>query len=163
MDRRLIAILAALSIIATASTAADDISVGAEIDGIQIETPPAEQPRTSTAKAKGSCRAQCNSANSRCGSEVRRARQSCSRNAATAGHEAFDSGFQDSTLFCSYFRRPRQCGPGCEARFSRHYARCVDAMDNTASMRQDCFVQEREAQNFCRQELRDCEQACEQG
>ena len=163
MDRRLLALLAALTIIATASTPAGDITVGGEIDGIQIETAPAKQPRTSNSKptSGGSCAVQCSSAHSRCGSEVRRARQSCSRGAATAGRGAFDSPQADSGLFCAYFQRPRQCGPGCELRFARHYERCIDALDNTASMRQDCMVQERQATNFCRDELRECERACE--
>jgi hypothetical protein len=162
MDRRLLAILAGLSIATTASTPAADISVGADVDGIQIETPPPQQPQTSKSKpvSGASCKAQCNSANARCGSEVRRGRQSCSRDAATAGRGAFDSPQTDYGIFCAYFRRPRQCGPGCELRFARHYDNCMRALDNTASMRQDCFVQERQAVNICREELRQCEQAC---
>ena len=166
MDRRLLAILAALTIAITASSPADDISVGAEVDGIQIETPPAQQPRTSNKKpvSGASCKAQCNTAHARCGSEVRRGRQSCSRDAATAGRGgAFDAPQMDSALFCAYFRRPRQCGPGCELRFARHYDKCMSAMENTAAMRQDCFLQERQAVNICREELRECEQACGQG
>jgi hypothetical protein len=160
MNRRLLGIFAALTIIAAASTPAADISVGADIDGIEIETPPAKQPPTQTKTTGGSCMAQCSSAHSRCGSEVRRARQSCSRDAATEGRGAFDSANTDYGMFCSYFRRARQCGPGCELRFARHYDRCMDSVNNIASMRQDCFLQERHANNFCRDELRECEQAC---
>src|SRR3989337_288673 len=107
MDRRLIAILAALTIGAV-STPADDITVGADIDGIQIETPPAKPSARDTSKAKtsgGSCKVQCSTANSRCGSEVRRARQSCSRDAATMGRDAFDSPQSDYGMFCTYFQR----------------------------------------------------------
>ena len=162
MDRRLLALLVTLTVATTASTPADDISIGAEIDGIQIETPPVQQPRTSNSQPTmgAACKAQCNSAHARCGSEVRRGRQTCSRDAATAGRGAFDSPQSDYGVFCAYFRRPRQCGPGCELRFARHYERCMDSLDNTASMRQDCFLQERQAVNICRDELRECEQAC---
>lgn len=162
MDKRLFMVCAALALMATASTPADDISIGAEVDGIKIET---SSPQSSQSAAKNktnaTCAAQCNSAHSRCSSEVRRTRQQCSRGAAMGGREAFDSPRTfDAALFCGYFRRPRNCGPGCEARFARHYDMCVNAMDNTASMRQDCVVQEKQAENFCRQELRDCEAAC---
>lgn len=162
MDKRLVMVCAALAIVATASTPADDISIGAEIDGMRIETsPPQSSQRSTKPNSSASCAAQCSSAHSRCSSEVRRARQQCSRTAASGGRNAFDSvSTFDSATFCGYFRRPRNCGPGCEARFSRHFDMCVNAMDNTAAMRQDCFVQEREAENFCRQELRDCEAAC---
>ena len=166
MDRRLFATLAVLCLIGTASTAADDIQigVGGEVDGIQIETPPPKPSAKDTSKpapSGASCRVQCNSANARCGSEVRRARQTCSRDAATMGRGAFDSPQTDYGVFCAYFQRPRQCGPGCELRFGRHYRTCMDAMNNTAAMRQDCFLQERQATNICRDELRECEQACE--
>jgi hypothetical protein len=162
MNNRLLMVCGVLAIVATASTPADDISIGAEVDGIQIESSsPQPQQRSSKSQSNASCAVQCNSASSRCSSEVRRARQQCSRGAATGGRDPFDSAATfDSALFCSYFRRPRNCGPGCEARFARHFDMCVNAMDNTASMRHDCFVQERQAENFCRQELRDCEAAC---
>lgn len=149
--------LCALACITTASTTADDLSISAEVNGVGMETQ-SKSERESPKKAS-SCSAQCTSAHSRCGSEVRRARQECSRNAATGGREAFDS-FQDPGLLCSYFRRPRNCGPGCEARFARHLSMCMKAVDNPARMRQDCIDQERQAQNFCRQELRECEMAC---
>jgi hypothetical protein len=164
MNRRLFATLAMLCLIGTASTSADDIKVGADIDGIQIETPPAKPTAKDTSKpapSGASCRVQCNTANARCGSEVRRARQTCSRDAATMGRGAFDSPQSDYGAFCAYFQRPRQCGPGCELRFARHYRSCMDAMNNTASMRQDCFLQERQATNICRDELRECEQTCQ--
>lgn len=161
MDRRLLAICVTLALIVTASTPADDISIGAEVDGIQIETPPSQSQRPASSSSNASCTAQCNSAQSRCHSEVRRARQSCSRTAATGGRDAFDDmARHDASSFCTYFRRPRNCGPGCELRFARHFDMCIDAMNDTVSMRHDCFIQERRAQNFCRQELHDCESAC---
>lgn len=149
--------LCALACITAASTTADDLSISAEVNGIGMETQ-SKSERANSKKA-ASCSAQCNSAHSRCGSEVRRARQECSRKAATGGNEAFDS-FRDPGLFCSYFRRPRNCGPGCEARFARHLSACLQAVDNPAKMRSDCIDQERQANNFCRQELRECEMAC---
>lgn len=157
MKTRLLA-LCALACIATASTTADDLSISAEVNGVGMETA-SKSERNASKKASSPCSAQCSSAHSRCGSEVRRARQECSRNAATGGREAFDS-YSDPGIFCSYFRRPRNCGPGCEARFARHLRLCMQAVDNPARMRHDCIDQERQAQNICRQELHECEMAC---
>jgi hypothetical protein len=164
MDNRLLALCATLTLVLTASTPAADISVGAEIDGIEMESS-SEKSQSNRPKSNAPCSAQCNSAQAQCNSEVRRARQSCSRDAAMQGRDEFgmSSSGQDSALFCSYFRRPRRCGPGCEVRFARHYDMCIDAVENTASMRQDCMMQERKAQDFCRRELRECESACEAG
>jgi hypothetical protein len=36
----------------------------------------------------------------------------------------------------------------------------MQAVDNPARLRHDCIDQERQAQNICRQELRECEMAC---
>ncbi len=159
MNTRLLTLCAALACIATASAVADDdFSISAEIDGIGMETP-SKSERNTPPKSKASCSAQCSSAHSRCDTQVRRARQQCSRIAATGGREAFDSN-PDPSIFCAYFRRPRNCGPGCEARFAHHYSMCMKAVDNPARMRQDCMDQEHQANNFCRQELRECEMAC---
>ncbi|NLG77340.1 MAG: hypothetical protein GX535_13990 [Xanthomonadaceae bacterium] len=156
MNSRLLVLCAALACIGTASTPADDFSISAEVNGVGME---AKSERETPRKTKASCTAQCNSAHARCGSQVRRARQQCSRVAVTGGRESFEP-YQDPEVFCAYFRRPRNCGPGCEARFAQHFAMCMKAVDNPASMRQDCMDQERQAQNFCRQELRECEMAC---
>lgn len=158
MNTRLLTLCAAVACIATASTSADDLSISAEIDGIGMETS-SKSERDTRRSSKTSCSAQCSSAHSRCGTQVRRARQQCSRIAATGGREAFDSN-PDPSIFCAYFRRPRNCGPGCEARFAHHYSMCMKAVDNPARMRQDCMEQEHQANNFCRQELRECEMAC---
>ena len=158
MKTRLLAVCAALACITTASTPADDLSVSAEIDGIGIEAE-SKSERDTPRTAKNSCSAQCSDAHARCGSEVRRARQQCSRSAVTGGREAFEST-QDPSIFCAYFRRPRNCGPGCEARFAHHLSMCIEAFENPARMRLDCMDQERQANNFCRQELHECEMAC---
>jgi hypothetical protein len=161
MNNRFLALCATLTLVVTASTPADDISIGAEIDGIEMESS-SKQSEAKPPKSNASCSVQCNSAQAQCNSEVRRARSTCSRNAAMEGRDEFGmSPGNESALFCSYFRRPRRCGPGCELRFARHYDLCIDAVENTASLRQDCMMQERKAQDFCRQELRDCEQACD--
>lgn len=159
MNGSLRALCMTLAIVAAGSAGAADVSVSGGIDGIQIEAESKSEQRST--KASSSCASQCNAAHARCNSEVRRARQSCSRGAATAGRDSFDGPFaSDSSAFCAYFRRPRQCGPGCEARFARQLDRCLSAVNNTAAMRNDCIVQERQAQNVCRDELRDCESAC---
>lgn len=158
MKLRFIVLCAAFTLMPLIAPSAADISINAEMDGIEMDTP--SKARSDTKKdSSASCAAQCSSAHAKCGSEVRRARQQCSRTAATAGHEVFDT-YHDSSIFCSYFRRPRDCGPGCEARFAQHFRLCMKAVDNPARMRQDCMEQERQAQSFCRQELHACELGC---
>jgi hypothetical protein len=157
MLKRLVTICVA-SFAAAMTALPADMSIEAEIDGLRIEGSERGNERT---PANAPCAAQCNSAHARCSSEVRRARQECARYAANQGRQPFETSAADGALFCGYFRRPRNCGPGCELRFAHHYDLCVRAVNNNvAAMRQDCFVQEREAQNFCREELRACEAAC---
>lgn len=112
--------------------------------------------------AAKSCVDQCNLADGQCNSEVRRARQECSRNAANGGRDPMTMRNNDYTYFCSYFRNPGRRGPGnFDARFTQHYDLCIDVMqENIASMRYDCFRNERDAQNICRTELRECQAAC---
>jgi hypothetical protein len=113
--------------------------------------------------ARETCVKQCNLANGQCNSEVRRARQECSRNAANGGRDPMTMRNNDYTYFCSYFRNPGRRGPGnFDARFTQHYDLCIDVMqENIASMRYDCYRNERDAQNICRAELRDCQGACQ--
>jgi hypothetical protein len=158
MKTRLLALCAALACITTAATLADD-SVSGDTDSVGIEAE-SKSERDTPQSGNRSCSAQCNAAHTRCGTEVRRARQQCSRSAARGGREAFEST-QDPAIFCAYFRRPRNCGPGCEARFAHHLSMCMKAVENPARMRYDCMEQEREANNFCRQELQECEMACQ--
>lgn len=126
-------------------------------------------------QAPSKCLRQCEAAETRCSSEVRRARQECSRNAASAGRDPF-TGRRDAlggrvgdySYFCSYFDHAgRDCGSdihghSCLLRFAQRYSACLDAMSsNVAAMRYDCYRSERDAQNFCRDELRDCKAACQ--
>lgn len=109
------------------------------------------------------CVNQCNIADGKCNSAVRRARQECSRNAASSGRNPMTMRNNDYTYFCSYFRNPGRRGPGnFDARFTGHYNLCIDVMQqNVASMRYDCYRNERDTQNICRTELRDCKSACQ--
>lgn len=157
---------AALVVIAAAAMAADsalDVQIG-EV-GVKTEQPSAE-PEVRPARAN--CLTHCNAASTKCGSEVRRAKQECSRKASTGGRDPMTMRNDDYTYFCGYFGESgRQCGSdfysrACQARFDHRYGVCVDAMqDNIMSMRHDCFLAERSAQNFCRDELRDCKAACQ--
>ncbi|HKE96753.1 MAG TPA: hypothetical protein VKB34_20755 [Povalibacter sp.] len=139
------------------------------------DTPVPSKPQT-TAKAEGTtqvapaqsgCVNYCNAAESRCSSEVRRARAECSKRAANAGRDPFTMRNNDYTYFCGYFGNNNACGSGsysaaCRSRFSRTYGLCIDAVQqNIASMRYDCFLTERTAQNYCRDELRDCKAQCQ--
>lgn len=112
--------------------------------------------------ARQACVNQCNVSDGQCNSEVRRARQECSRNAANSGRDPMTMRNNDYTYFCSYFHNPGRQGPGnFRARFTQHYNLCIDVMQqNIASMRYDCFRNERDAQNICRSELRECQAAC---
>jgi len=159
MQLRLFALCAAFACAPFAATSAAEFSIQAEVDGIGMEAS-SETSRGAVNNRNASCAAQCNSAHARCSSEVRRARQQCSRTAATGSRDAFDSSQDNASLFCGYFRRPRNCGPGCQARFAQHFQVCMKALDNPARMRGDCMEQERQAQRFCRDELHACELAC---
>ena len=135
---------------------------------LQVEKPASEAPQSSgkappADSASKTCVSQCDIADGKCNSEVRRARQECSRNAANSGRDPMTMRNSDYTYFCSYFRNPERRGPGnFEARFTQHYDLCVDVMqENIASMRYDCYRNERDAQNICRAELRDCQGACQ--
>lgn len=112
--------------------------------------------------ARQTCINQCELANGTCNSEVRQARQECSRKAANSGRDPMTMR-NDYTYFCSYFRNPGRSGPGnFSARFTQHYNVCIDVMQqNIASMRYDCYRNERDAQNICRTELRECQAACQ--
>lgn len=117
------------------------------------------------AAARNACIKQCDAAESRCSSQVRRARQECSKRAATAGRDPM-SMRNDYASFCGYFSNSRACGSGqysrgCQNRFARTHGLCIDKMyGNIAAMRYDCYLSERDAQGFCRNELRDCRAVC---
>jgi hypothetical protein len=141
---------------------ANQLEIGAENARTQGEV---LQDKATSSRA--TCLSHCDAAEGRCGSEVRRARSECSRRAAMSGREPFARD-NDYSYFCSYFRSSgRHCGAdrysaGCRERLAQRYGTCVEAMyDNIASMRFDCFRNERDAQNLCREELRDCRAACQ--
>lgn len=163
MNRRLLALCAlALS---TGALAADTPAVSGGINGIEIGRPGAVPRSEQQAPPRTGCLSQCDAAEARCGSEVRRARQQCSKTAANGGREPLGRNY-DLAYFCAYFDQPgRRCGPGaygrdCQARFAHRYGLCVETLNNVAAMRYDCYRSERDAQNFCREELRDCKAAC---
>jgi len=130
------------------------------------DTPTATAPAESqTDSPRGACIKQCNAAETRCSSQVRRARQECSKRAANAGRDPMTMR-SDYAYFCGYFSNPGACGAGqyrqgCQNRFMRTHGLCIDKMyGNIAAMRYDCYLSERDAQGFCRNELRDCRAAC---
>ncbi|MDY6949070.1 MAG: hypothetical protein SXG53_25525 [Pseudomonadota bacterium] len=142
---------------------ADDATAPIEKSSSAASQPKrAAQPLSAAETARRTCVNQCEIANGSCNSEVRQARQQCSRNAANSGRDPMTMRNNDYTYFCSYFRSPGRRGPGNYAdRFAQHYDVCVDVMQqNIASMRYDCYRNERDAQNICRAELRECQAAC---
>jgi hypothetical protein len=179
----------ALAIVTTAALAGDN-TIGATVNGVEISksTPP-NRPEGSDDTTRTACMNHCASADTRCGSEVRRARSDCSRLAASGGRDPFGSTRGTMTsgpmtnqpqardpmtgrtynyaYFCDYFNNPgRACGndryaQACQMRFANRYNICVEVMDNNvASAKYDCYKSEKDAQNYCRDELRDCQAAC---
>ena len=136
----------------------------AEDTSAPAEKPAAVAKQPSAAEtARKTCISQCEMSNGTCNSEVRQARQECSRKAANSGRDPMTMRNDDYTYFCSYFRNPgsRRGAGNLTYRFTRHYSVCVDVMQqNIASMRYDCYRNERDAQNICRTELRECQAAC---
>lgn len=166
MNRKICAVYTALAIFASAAIGADNVSGGAQVNGIEIGKTDSKASDSARAPTHESCVNHCNAAESKCSSEVRRARAQCSRNAASSGRDPY-TGRNDYTYFCRHFDNPsRVCGSdvytgSCQARFAQRYGLCVDAMyNNIASMRYDCYKNERDAQDFCREELRDCKSTC---
>lgn len=164
MSIRSICLVSLVLLGAAAATA--DSSVGAKVNGIEVgKTSPATAEQATPTRT--SCINHCNAAETKCSSEVRRARQQCSKRAANSGRDPFTMRNNDYTYFCGYFGNSGRCGSdtysqGCRNRFARTYDLCIDAMqENIASMRYDCYVNERDAQNFCRDELRDCKAVCQ--
>lgn len=123
---------------------------------------------------QAACMNQCAANEQRCSREVRRARTGCQRVAANGGRDVFtgrprsnsDNGV-DYGAFCNYFATPDlSCGVGyyrssCQQRLAYRHGVCLDAMENIASLRYDCFRTERDANNQCRDDLRDCKAACQ--
>ena len=163
MNNRILS-LCAVAILASAATAADKDnkpSVSGNIGGMDVKTAPSE-----VRPPQAECVRYCNRTERRCSANVRRARTDCSRNAANAGRDPFTGRNKDTSYFCGHFSQPdHECSRdiysnACQARYRYRYGVCVDAMYNIASMRFDCIKSERDAMSFCREELRDCTEAC---
>lgn len=136
----------------------------AEDTGAPVEkTAAATKAPTAAETARKACVNQCEISNGTCNSEVRQARQECSKKAANSGRDPMTMRNSDYTYFCSYFRNPGRRGPGnFNDRFTQHYNLCIDVMQqNIAQMRYDCYRNERDAQSICRSELRDCQASCQ--
>ena len=120
---------------------------------------------------RAACLNHCQAAEGRCSREVRNARRDCERVAANGGRDVFTGRSNayaiDYGQFCNYFAYPDvNCGSdyysrGCQARLTARHGVCLDAMQNIASLRYDCFRTERDANNQCRAELADCKAACQ--
>jgi hypothetical protein len=129
---------------------------------------------TDKAPAQSTCVNQCAASEQRCSRAVRRARTDCQRVAANGGRDVFTgrpagSSYNgiDYGAFCSYFANPdASCGAGyyrnsCQQRLAYRHGVCLDAMDNIAQLRYDCFRTERDANNQCREDLRECKASCQ--
>jgi hypothetical protein len=129
------------------------------------------------------CLNQCAANEQRCSRDVRRARTECQKIAANGGRDVFTgrpattsngSGNRyesnngiDYGAFCYYFANPdSSCGSGyyssaCQRRLAYRHGICLDRMSNVAQLRYDCYRTERDANTQCREDLRDCNAACE--
>jgi hypothetical protein len=141
-----------------------------------------EQSKDEKPPLQSSCVSQCASNEQRCSREVRRARTECQRVAANGGRDPYtgrpstynnnggrretDNGV-DYGAFCNYFAHPDlSCGSGyysgdCQRRLSHRHGICLNAMNNIASLRYDCYRTERDATHQCREDLRDCQATCQ--
>jgi hypothetical protein len=133
----------------------------------------AAEKQNATAKVppRATCVNRCEAAEGRCSRDVRTARRDCERVAANGGRDVFtgrnDAYGIDYGRFCSYFANPGSaCGSdyytrSCQSRLVVRHGICIDAMENIAQQRYDCFRTERDANNQCRAELADCKAACQ--
>ena len=155
--RNLLYVLAIL--FATAAISADNKGSGTNKD-----SPPPQ----------ATCMSQCAANEQRCSREVRLARTDCQRVAANGGRDVFSgrppsdsyNGI-DYGAFCNYFANPElSCRGGyysasCQRRLAYRHGICLDAMNNVAQMRYDCYRTERDANNQCREDLRECKAQCQ--
>jgi hypothetical protein len=169
---------------ATAAISADNGgsgSIGGSVNGAQIRKEK-EQDKDAQPPPHATCMSQCAANEQRCSREVRRARTDCQRVAANGGRDVF-TGRQDTYngsanrreggngvdygAFCNYFANPdSSCGSGyyarsCQQRLAYRHGVCLNAMNNIASLRYDCYRTERDASSQCREDLRDCSTACQ--
>jgi len=123
------------------------------------------QPAVAAPPVPNACVMRCEKSESECSSQVRRARASCSKKAANSGRDPMLMRRDYSAYFCGYFGNDHCArdpfAKDCRNRFSRRHGLCVDTIqDNIAAQRYDCFLNERDAQTYCRDELRDCKSSC---
>jgi hypothetical protein len=128
---------------------------------------------TAEMPTRTACLTHCEAAEGHCSRDVRNARRECERVAANGGRDVFtgrnaNGGYGiDYGQFCNYFANADvNCGSdyysrGCQARLAHRHGICLDAMQNIAQLRYDCFRTERDANNQCRAELSDCKAACQ--
>ncbi len=169
---------------ATAAISADNGgsgSISGSVNGAQVGKEK-EQAKGAQPPPHATCMSQCAANEQRCSREVRRARTDCQRVAANGGRDVFtgrpdtnngsanrreEGNGIDYGAFCSYFAHPdASCGSGyysssCQRRLSYRHGLCLNAMNNIASLRYDCYRTERDASNQCREDLRDCNAACQ--
>lgn len=145
-----------------ATLSAADSEPAAQAAAPQAEQARATRPKTQTT-SRQKCIARCETDNGRCNSEVRQERQQCARKAASNGNDPLTGRPDDS--FCDYFDADH-CGyytnrNACSHRFALRYAECVAWIRGSiTSQRFDCMRAEAQAQNLCRDELKDCKEAC---
>jgi hypothetical protein len=177
----------ALGIVISTTVAADG-TFGATVNGVPIggkTNPPPKPLPSSTDRTTDhtNCINHCSASSSRCDSAVRRARSDCSRIAASGGRDPMGTmtGSVNTPVgkdpwtgnnykyayFCDHFNNPRaNCGSdryaqACQMRFAQRYSMCINTMDaNVADLKFDCYKSEKDAQNYCRDEMRDCQAAC---
>jgi hypothetical protein len=171
--RNLVYVLAIL--FATTAISADNKgsgSISGSVNGAEIGKD-SKQSSKDPPPPRTTCLTQCAASEQRCSREVRHARADCQRVAANGGRDVFSGRITDSyngidyQAFCNYFANPDvNCRSGyysssCQRRLAHRHGVCLDAMNNIASLRYDCYRTERDANNQCREDLRECKSACQ--
>jgi len=133
---------------------------------VAADTPaPSKKSDPAPAAVPSACVMRCEKAEVECSSQVRRARADCSKKAANNGRDPMLMRRDYSAYFCGYFGNDHCArdpfAKDCRSRFNRRHGLCIDTIqDNIAAQRYDCFLNERDAQAYCRDELRDCKSVC---
>lgn len=152
-------------LIATAVFGIAASALAADVPATQKESEKTSESAVAAVVKPTACVQRCEKAEVSCSSQVRRARADCSKKAANSGRDPMLMRRDYAAYFCGYFGNDHCArdpfARDCRNRFSRRHGVCVDAIqDNIAAQRYDCFLNERDAQTFCRDELRDCKSVC---
>jgi serine/threonine protein kinase len=119
-----------------------------------------------SASRRQECMAQCERDDGECRSITRRGKQECMRAVGFGATGGFTAAPTNRNAECAFYSQARcRYAPdrdACVARIGIRYDHCVTMLTgNVASRRQDCDTQARDADQLCRDELKECRSYCE--